>query len=311
MSTCNAHQPVLLHEVIDALNIDPTGIYVDATLGRGGHAQAIVERLGKEGRLIGFDRDPDAIAYVKTRFEHDPRVTLIQGCFSDMQASLERLGVLKKVNGILIDCGVSSPQLDDPARGFSFMREGPLDMRMDPTKGICAKEWLANASVEEMIRVFKEYGEEPFAKRIARNLVESRKTTPFISTTQLANSIKACVPFQKHHRHPATQVFQAIRIHVNQELDEIAKVLTVASQALALEGRLAIISFHSLEDRLVKRFFQAQTKVNLPKGVAIPEKDLIAPMEWVVKRQRASEGEVAENPRARSATLRVVKRKLA
>lgn len=298
----------MLNEVIEALNISPDGIYLDATFGRGGHSHAILERLSKQGRLICIDKDPDAILFGKESFGNDPRVSFMQSCFSDIQKVAEHFEIIGKINGILVDCGVSSPQLDDATRGFSFLRNGPLDMRMDPTKGISAAEWVAMASFQEMIYVFKVYGEEPFAKQIARRIEEVRLNEQITTTHQLAELVKGCVPFKKNHRHPATQVFQAIRIHVNQELQAIENLLNAAPAILALKGRLALLSFHSLEDRMIKRFFRRESKVVLPRGVAIPEKDLVAPLDWVIKRQRPSEDEVTLNPRARSATLRVAEK---
>lgn len=304
------HQPVLLYETIEALAIDPDAVYIDATFGRGGHAQHILERLSEKGRLIGLDRDPEALQYGRTQWGHDPRLVLVHACFSDVEAVMRSCKVRGPVKGILADCGVSSPQLDDPARGFSFLREGPLDMRMDPTKGISACEWLAEATVSEMIRVFREYGEETHAKRIAWAIADCRVTQPLTRTSQLADLIKSCVPFKKGRRHhPATQVFQAIRIEINQELRALALFLDASVKILAPEGRLAVISFHSLEDRIIKRFFRSQSRVTLPKGIAIPQRELVAPMEWVVKRQFPTAEEVAHNPRARSATLRVGKKR--
>lgn len=308
--TIRAHLPVLLNEVIEALHIDPNGIYLDATFGRGGHSEAILAKLSLQGRLICLDKDPEALAFGKAKWGNDPRVSFAQCCFSELDTIAEQFGITNQINGILIDCGVSSPQLDDPKRGFSFLRDGPLDMRMDPTKGISAREWLETATFADMMFVFKVYGEEPFAKQIARKIEATRKESPLLTTHQLAELVRSCVPPKKTHRHPATQIFQAIRIHVNQELEAIKKVLTIAPNVLAPEGRLALISFHSLEDRIIKRFFRAQAKVTLPKGVAIPEKELKAPLEWIIKRQQPSEEEVASNPRARSATLRVAKKSL-
>lgn len=305
-----AHHPVMLEEVIEALHIDPDGIYLDATFGRGGHSEAILERLSPKGRLICVDKDPEALAFGRAKWGNDPRVSFVQSCFSDIESVAQQFGIMHKINGILADCGVSSPQLDDPKRGFSFLRDGPLDMRMDPTQGISAREWLETASFQEMIYVFKVYGEEPFAKQIARKIEATRHEHPITTTHQLAELVKSCVPVKKTHRHPATQVFQAIRIHVNQELEAIEKILMAAPSVLALEGRLALLSFHSLEDRIIKRFFRQQSKVALPRGVAIPEKELKAPLEWIIKRQRPSEEEVSSNPRARSATLRVAKKSL-
>ena len=297
----------MLNECIEALNIDPNGVYLDATFGRGGHSQAILENLSPEGRLIALDRDPDALAFGREKWANEPRLTFVQSCYGDLKAVLDHLEIAE-LNGILVDCGVSSPQLDDPKRGFSFLRNGPLDMRMDPTKGMCAKTWLETATVGEMIRVFKMYGEEPFAKKIAFEIENVRQHTPISTTHELADLIKNCVPNKKSHRHPATQVFQAIRIYLNQELKALEELLEVAPQCLVKKGRLVLMSFHSLEDRIIKRFFRSQSKITLPKGVAIPEKDLLSPLEWVIKRQYPSDKEIELNPRSRSATLRVAER---
>lgn len=305
------HHPVMLNECIEALQIQPNGIYIDATFGRGGHSEAILNRLSLEGRLIAVDRDPEALAFGQAKWGGDPRIIFIQSNYRDLETIIKKTGIFTQtpfVNGILVDCGVSSPQLDDPKRGFSFLREGPLDMRMDPTKGISAQEWLLTATVQEMIFVFRSYGEEPFAKKIAIQIENVRKIKPLTTTHELADLVKACVPPKKTHRHPATQVFQAIRIHINEELKDLEALLVVAPNVLAIGGRLALISFHSLEDRIIKRYFRAQSKIVLPKGVAVPEKELISPLEWIIKRQYPSAGEIDLNPRARSATLRVAQK---
>jgi 16S rRNA (cytosine1402-N4)-methyltransferase len=302
------HQSVLLQESIEALNIVPEGIYLDGTFGRGGHSSEILARLNENGRLLCFDKDPQAIAHGKTHFAHDNRVQFFQECFSDMYRVVKDLGLLNQLNGILLDLGVSSPQLEEPERGFSFMRDGPLDMRMDPTRGLSAKDWLNSASSEDIIWVLRKYGEESFAKRIANRIVESRAESPLNTTLELAKLVTECVPFKKIGHHPATKTFQAIRIYINQELKSVETVLNDTAQLLAVHGRLAIISFHSLEDRMVKQFFRHQSKVDVPRGMAVLEKDLIAPFQWVIKRQRASMMEVENNPRSRSATLRCLEK---
>lgn len=304
-----SHIPVMLNEVIAALNIQPDGMYLDGTLGRAGHSQAILEKLGPQGRLICLDKDPQAIAYAQALFQDDPRVIVVHQCFSKMTQALESLDLLHQINGVLLDLGVSSPQLDEDQRGFSFMREGPLDMRMDPTQGISAAQWLAKADHSEIQGVLKNYGEEPFASRIAKKIVEERQTNPIVTTLQLADLIRTCVPVYQYKHHPATKTFQAIRIYINQELDALDSALQQSWDILAPGGRLAILSFHSLEDRKVKQFFRARTTHNLPRGLAIREQDL-APLEfsWVLKRERAQAEEIALNPRARSATLRVLEK---
>jgi 16S rRNA (cytosine1402-N4)-methyltransferase len=302
------HQPVLLQEVITALAIDPNGIYIDGTFGRGGHSGEILKHLNSQGRLICFDKDPAAIAYGRERFGHDLRVLFFQACFSELVKISKECEIYQKINGILLDLGVSSPQLDEDARGFSFRRDGPLDMRMDPTKGISASEWLNTAEDTEIAWVLKKYAEETHWKRITRKIVEIRQKKPITTTIELAELVAGCMPFIKNGRHPATKTFQGIRIHINQELQAIDVVLQDALLALVPQGRLAMISFHSLEDRKVKQFFRAQSKVTLPAGIAIPEKDLIAPMKWLIKRQCPEDNEIANNPRARSATLRVAQK---
>ncbi len=303
------HQPVMLHEALQGLNIVPDGIYIDGTFGRGGHSFEILERLNSNGKLICFDKDPEAIAHGQKRFGDDNRVQFYQACFSDMSRVIRECGVDKKVNGILLDLGVSSPQLEEASRGFSFMRDGPLDMRMDPSSGISAAKWLNHASADDIIHVLRKYGEESFAKRIARNILEARIQKPITTTLELANIVSKSVPYKKIGQHPATKTFQAIRIYINQELQAIEKALNDVWQMLAPQGRLAIISFHSLEDRTVKQFFRDHSKVKVPRGLAIPEKDLISPLEWIIKRQRPTLDEVGQNQRARSATLRVAQKR--
>lgn len=298
----------MLQEIVEALDILPGGIYVDGTFGRGGHAQAILERLNEQGTLICFDKDPEAIAYGRERFQNDPRVLFYQTCFSKLDKIVSSAGLSGKINGVLLDLGVSSPQLDHAHRGFSFMREGPLDMRMDPTQGISAALWLNEATQSEIEFILRKYGEEPLAKRIARQIIEHRAMKPITTTTALADIVAKATPAKKWCRQPAAKTFQAIRIHVNQELEAIDEVLIAAQAILAPKGRLAMLSFHSLEDRKVKQYFRSQSRITLPSGVAIPEKDLTTPLKWVIKRQRACPLEIAQNPRSRSATLRVAEK---
>ena len=302
------HRPVLLIEAIAALAIQKNGVYVDATYGRGGHAAEILTRLGAEGRLLVLDRDPVAIADAKQRFAGDSRVLVWQAPFSGLRELLHSQGV-KTVQGVLFDLGVSSPQLGDASRGFSFQHDGPLDMRMDPSRGMSAAEWLQTATESEVATVLREYGEERFYKRIARAIVQVRAVSPITTTRQLAAIISAAVPSREPKQHPATRSFQAIRIQINRELDELAAALEQARSALALGGRLVVISFHSLEDRLVKRFFRRHSQAdNLPPELPIPASYNRASLRLISKPVRPSAAEIAANPRARSAVMRVAER---
>ncbi|NVO99296.1 16S rRNA (cytosine(1402)-N(4))-methyltransferase RsmH, partial [Photobacterium damselae subsp. damselae] len=273
MSEQFEHVSVLLHESVDGLAIKPDGIYIDGTFGRGGHSRLILSKLGENGRLYSIDRDPQAIA--EAQKIDDPRFNIIHGPFSGMEKYMEERDLIGRVDGILLDLGVSSPQLDDAERGFSFMRDGPLDMRMDPTSGQAASEWLATADASDIAWVLKEFGEERFAKRIARGIVEHREDPekePLTRTLQLANLIAQVSPFKDKHKHPATRSFQAIRIYINSELDEIATALNGAVNILAPGGRLSVISFHSLEDRMVKRFMRNKSKgPEIPAGLPLTE----------------------------------------
>ena len=307
------HKPVLLEEVLEALSIVDDGIYIDCTFGRGGHSRAMLKRLGNQGRLIAIDRDPQAIQEGKALESEDKRFTIEQGAFSALQEVADRQGVTGKVNGILFDLGVSSPQLDDADRGFSFMREGPLDMRMDPDHAQSAADWLAKATDREMVKVFSEYGEERFSKRIARAIVATREETPIETTKQLADLIREVTPNQnkpgKKNIHPATRVFQAIRIFINDELGEVKRVLDQVLDTLAPGGRLVVISFHSLEDRIVKRFMKkAAVGDDFPPSLPIPASMLNPTMKIIGKVIRASDEEVSGNPRSRSAVLRVAEK---
>jgi 16S rRNA (cytosine1402-N4)-methyltransferase len=303
------HLPVLFAEAIEALRISPQGIYIDGTFGRGGHSGSILERLGEQGRLIAFDKDPQAVAHGEERFQEDGRFTIVQGSFAMLERFSQQNGVAGKVDGILLDLGVSSPQLDAPDRGFSFLRDGPLDMRMDNSAGISAAEWLAEAEETEIAQVLKEYGEERFAKRIARKVVEVRQEKPITTTGQLAELIDQAVPKKEKGKHPATRSFQAIRIYLNRELDDLRQILDQSLRVLAPEGRLAVISFHSLEDRIVKRFIRDHARgEQFPAGVPVTEEQLQRKLKPIGKAMRPSEEEVAANPRARSAVLRVAER---
>jgi 16S rRNA (cytosine1402-N4)-methyltransferase len=303
----SAHVPVMAHEAVGALAIKSDGVYVDGTFGRGGHSRLILQRLGEAGRLIAMDRDPEAIRAGEAL--QDARLTLVQSRFSQLDEVLDRLGV-GKVDGVLLDLGVSSPQLDDATRGFSFRFDAPLDMRMDPDSGLSAADWLASADEGEICEVIRTYGEERFAKSIARALVAARQTEPIHSTAQLAQIIAGTVRKREPGQHPATRSFQAIRIYLNRELEELKAILPHCVERLKPGGRLAVISFHSLEDRIVKRFMRTeaqgeQAPARLPIRAAMLKPGR---MKLVGRAQHASDAEVAANPRARSAVLRVAER---
>ena len=305
--TTPAHVPVLAQEAVAALAIEPEGVYVDATFGRGGHSRLILDRLAAGGRLIALDRDPDAIRAGMALA--DTRLTLVRRAFSNLSAVLDELGVAQ-VNGILLDIGVSSPQLDDAARGFSFRVDAPLDMRMDPESGQSAADWLAMATEEEIGEVIRNYGEERFARSIARAIVAARQNAAIRTTGQLAGLIAATVKKREPGQHPATRSFQALRIHLNRELEELSTVLPQCVDRLLPRGRLAVISFHSLEDRIVKRFMRDEALGEQPPArLPIPAAQ-IKPgrLKLLGRAQHASEAEVAANPRARSAVLRVAER---
>lgn len=309
MKTDFSHQPVLLNEVLEALNIKQDGIYVDATFGRGGHAGAILNSLGQQGRLIAFDQDPEAIAYGREQFADDPRIEFEHCNFSQMRSVIVERGLNNRIDGVLMDLGVSSPQLDDAERGFSFLKSGPLDMRMNTAQGESAMQWLDRVELHDLILVLKRYGEEKFARRIAIAIVETRKEKLIDNTAQLASIISEAIPVKEKHKHPATRSFQAIRMYINQELPSIETGLQAASSMLAVGGRLAVISFHSLEDRMVKRFMRdLSSREKLPPGLPIMEKDEAPPFRLVGKSRAAGEQELAVNPRARSARLRVLER---
>ena len=302
------HTPVLLAQVLDALNIEASGNYLDATYGRGGHAGAILEKLIANGRLLCLDRDAAAVAAAKMRFTGDGRVKVFLAPFSALAACADQVEPGMKFDGVLFDLGVSSPQLDDAGRGFSFMQDGPLDMRMTAGEGPSAAEVVNRAPLNELIRIFREYGEERFAPRIARAIVKDRAEQPFERTLQLAEMI-ARVVRSKEHKHPATRVFQALRIHVNQELRELEQALNAALERLAPRGRLAVISFHSLEDRMVKLFMRRHSLAD-PMYAGLPDMPAHArpKLKLVGKAIEPEAEEVNLNPRARSARLRVAER---
>jgi 16S rRNA (cytosine1402-N4)-methyltransferase len=303
------HRPVLLEEAVAGLAIQPGGLYADGTFGRGGHARAILARLGSEGRLLALDKDPQAIAVAQEQFLSDKRFMIERGSFAMLKRHLEKRGGLGKVSGVLLDLGVSSPQLDDPGRGFSFSHDGPLDMRMDPQSGPSAADWLAVASEREIVQVLRDYGEERYAKRIAAAILQARAATPIRTTGQLAGIVRAAHPAWEKDRDPATRSFQALRIFINQELDDLETCLPQCVEALAPGGRLAVISFHSLEDRIVKRFMRKEARGGeFPAGLPITQAHFHPTLRIVGKAIHASAVEVQANPRARSAVLRVAER---
>ena len=301
-----SHVPVLLEEAVDALNIRKDKTYVDGTFGRGGHSKAILARLGVRGRLFALDQDPAALSH---RALEDPRLELIHARFSTMRHALAARGV-REVAGILLDLGVSSPQLDDPARGFSFAREGPLDMRMDTTRGETAADYLARADESELREVIRTYGEERFAKAVAAAIVAARRSGPLRTTRELAEVVGRAVRTREPGQHPATRTFQALRIFLNRELEELEVTLPQAVDLLERGGRLAVVSFHSLEDRIVKTFIRERARRDaLPRGIPVRAADLPEPgLRAVGKAVKPAQAEVRRNPRARSAVLRVAEK---
>lgn len=303
----NAHAPVLLHEAVGSLNVREHGIYVDCTFGRGGHSRLILSRLGVSGRLIALDRDPEAVR--AAALIDDKRFAIIHGAFSRIAELLAGVGVTR-VHGILLDLGVSSPQLETAARGFSFRHDAPLDMRMDTTRGPTAAQWLATATESEIREVIRDYGEERFAKSIAAAIVAARARGTLGTTRELAALVAEAVPTREPRQDPATRTFQAIRIRVNQELEELALALPQCVELLEPGGRLVVISFHSLEDRVVKRYFREHSRADtLPPRLAVRARDLPQPkLRLVGKGRRPADAEIAMNPRARSAIMRVAER---
>jgi 16S rRNA (cytosine1402-N4)-methyltransferase len=303
------HRSVLLAEVLAGLNLRPEGHYLDATFGRGGHAAAILAALGPEGRLLALDRDPAAGEWARTRFREDARFQFIQTAFSKLADIIAAGGLAGRLDGVLLDLGVSSPQIDEPARGFSFGRDGPLDMRMDPGASPSAAEWLARVDEANLERVLAEWGEERFHRRVARAIVMARQRVPITTTARLADIVAAAVPTREAGQHPATRVFQAIRIAVNDELGQLRAVLPPAVQALAPGGRLVVISFHSLEDRVVKQFMREQARGReLPLDLPVRGGPEGMTLRRIGRAVRPGAAEVAANPRARSAVLRVAER---
>jgi len=305
------HLPVMVAEALQHLAIKQDGIYLDCTFGRGGHSQGILNLLGQYGQLLAFDRDFDAINsdYAQVMLT-DERFKLKHSCFSELENIVKSAGLAGKVDGILLDLGVSSPQLDNPERGFSFLRDGPLDMRMDSNAGVSAQQWLASVDEKELVKVLFDYGEERFARRIAQAIVEKRALSPITTTRQLATLIEDAVSVREKHKHPATRTFQAIRIEINKELDELKAVLQQSARVLRPGGRLVVISFHSLEDRIVKRFIRDESGAKYNPGrLPIKEVDIAKGiLKTMGKALKAGKQEISQNPRARSAIMRVAER---
>ena len=308
MKTPAQHLTVLLQEAINALAVKPSGTYIDGTFGRGGHSRAILERLGPNGRLLALDRDPQAVA--AAREINDPRLTVVHHSFGELADAVRQTGI-ETVDGVLLDIGVSSPQIDEGERGFSFRFDAPLDMRMDTTQGETAASFLAIAGIKEITEVIRNYGEERFAFQIAKKIVAARSERPLTTTGELAALVREAVWTREPGQDPATRTFQALRIYINQELEQLALVLPQAIDVLADSGRLVVISFHSLEDRIVKRFMREQASVdNLPKNLPLRTIDLPLPKLCLIgKPIKASAAEVTANPRARSAVMRVAEKK--
>lgn len=307
--TQTAHFSVLLNESVEALIGDPNGAYIDGTFGRGGHSRAILEKLGPGGRLIGFDKDPQAISAGEALKQEDGRFEIKHSSFAQIRdvATVEDIG--GKVDGILLDLGVSSPQLDQAERGFSFLNDGPLDMRMDSSKGMSAADWVNSADENEIVRVLKEYGEERFGRRMARAIIARRSEQPFMRTKDLADVISAANPKWEREKHPATRAFQAIRMEVNNELGDLEVALESGLDVLKPGGRLVVISFHSLEDRIVKRFFKNQARgKQFPKGIPVTDAMLEQTLALVGKAIKASDEEVRNNRRSRSAIMRIAEK---
>ena len=309
-ATGYSHISVLLNEALEGLAIQADGLYIDGTFGRGGHSRALLAQLGPEGRLIAFDKDPEAIRVGDQLAAEDGRFVVVQRSFAEMAEELHARGLAGQVQGVLLDLGVSSPQLDDPTRGFSFLNDGPLDMRMNPSAGQSAADWINSASEADIATVLKEYGEERFAKRMARAVVTRRAEQPFTRTADLAAVIKEANPAWEKGKHPATRAFQGIRIFINRELDDLADGLRAALDVLAPGGRMAVISFHSLEDRMVKQYMRREAKgAPMPRDLPIRDIDIPVSINLVGKAIKPSAAEVDANPRARSAVLRVAEKR--
>ena len=311
MTASFSHTSVLLQECLDGLAIKTDGIYIDATFGRGGHSGEILKQLGSNGRLIAFDRDPQAIE-AAARFADDERFEIVHSAFGDMAEVIEQMGLTQQIDGVLMDLGVSSPQLDDAERGFSFLRDGPLDMRMDTSRGLSAADWLNSADEQDITQVIKEFGEEKFGKRIAHTIVNYRQQQPLARTSELVTIIDQAMPVKDKFKHPATRTFQGIRIYINAELEQLRVGLKAATGILRPGGRMAVISFHSLEDRLVKRFMKEQSKGKaLPPGLPVTQAEIDADkvLTLIGKAIKPGEEELKHNVRSRSAVLRVAEKR--
>ncbi len=309
MSVEVGHKAVLLKEAVEALITNSDGLYVDGTFGRGGHAALILSQLSETGSLMAVDKDPKACEVAKKKFSKDARFEIKQASFADIRKLITEKQHEGTVSGVLLDLGVSSPQIDDPIRGFSFLRDGPLDMRMNPSCGISAAEWLSTAKENDIAQVLKDYGEERYSKRIARAIVAARADQPITRTGQLAAIVKEANPAWEKDKHPATRAFQGIRIFINQELKDLESVLPDILEIMAVGGRLVIISFHSLEDRIVKRFIRDQEKgKTIPRGLPVMEKDIVRRLRSIGKIVKPSSLEIKGNVRARSAVMRIAEK---
>lgn len=303
------HESVLMHAAVEALAIQPDGVYVDATFGRGGHSREVLSMLGPRGKLLAMDQDPEAIAFAKQLQKQDSRFQISHSAFSRLADMVQAQGCAGAVNGILFDLGVSSPQLDDAERGFSFMRDGPLDMRMNPGKGLSAAQWINIAKEKDIADVLYKFGEERHSRRMARRIVEFRKDHLIYRTNQLAELVKEANPAWERDKHPATRAFQAIRIHVNKEFDELQQGLQQALDLLTVGGRLVVISFHSLEDRIVKKFMAMQTKGDsYPRDLPVRQSQLSPRLRTIGKAIKPGPDEIERNPRARSAVMRIAEK---
>ncbi len=303
------HRPVLLSEALKALAIKPEGIYLDGTFGRGGHSEAILEQLGEGGHLLAIDQDPQAVTVAEQKFGDDPRFEIAQSNFESLVDVVNECGFEQKVDGVLLDIGVSSPQLDDASRGFSYLKPGTLDMRMNAEAGQSAAQWLATVEEHDLFVVLKRYGEERFARRIARAVVTARQEKEITDTVQLAELISLAVPVKEKHKHPATRSFQAIRIYINRELEVLETALEAAVDTLSVGGRLVVISFHSLEDRIVKRFMRDKARgPKIPRDLPIMDSEIEINFKLVGKAIKPGEKEIEQNPRSRSSVLRVLER---
>ncbi len=309
MSVEVGHKAVLLKEAVEALITNSDGLYVDGTFGRGGHAALILSQLSETGSLMAVDKDPKACEVAKKKFSKDARFEIKQASFADIRKLITEKQHEGTVSGVLLDLGVSSPQIDDPIRGFSFLRDGPLDMRMNPSCGISAAEWLSTAKENDIAQVLKDYGEERYSKRIARAIAAARADKPITRTGQLAAIVKEANPAWEKDKHPATRAFQGIRIFINQELKDLESVLPDILEIMAVGGRLVIISFHSLEDRIVKRFIRDQEKGKaIPRGLPVMEKDIVRRLRSIGKIVKPSGLEIKDNVRARSAVMRIAEK---